>query len=289
MGAAHVYLGAQRTSPVGEFAGPHPPEEVEALLHRALPVGAFPTRPVGCASHLIDLFGGVVAHEGLASADELQGVLVQRLEVVGGIEGLQCLPGPPRLLGHHRGQVEVLMAVHQALFSEAADGLEAETVIRPAGDEPGDVLGDGVDVFHVFFGGVGVVHAQVASTAELAGDAEVETDGLGVADVEITVGLGREAGDDRLYAACCQVLLDDLADEVLTFLRLRILGGLIAAVGLPVRVQIHHRLPFHPVRRPAGAHLSGSVPQDTLSALDRGSRPAVDQAREGDSCCQILK
>ncbi len=41
--------------------------------------------------------------------------------------------------------------------------------------------------------GVGVVEAQVAAAAELLGDAEVEADGLGVADVEVAVGLGGKA------------------------------------------------------------------------------------------------
>ena len=47
-----------------------------------------------------------------------------------------------------------------------------------------------------------------------AGQAEVQADALGVADVQVAVGLGREAGADRGMAAGRQVLADDLADEV---------------------------------------------------------------------------
>ncbi len=151
------------------------------------------------------------------------------------------------------------MAAKHASFGEAADRLEAETVIRPAGDEPGDILGDGVDVFNVLFGGVRVVHAQVARATELPSYAEVQADGLGVTDVEVAVGFGRETGHHGADAPLSQVPLDDLADEVLTVLRLRILAGLTLAVGRSVAIHIRHRLPFYPVRRPAGARPPGSV------------------------------
>ena len=51
--------------------------------------------------------------------------------------------------------------------------------------------------------------------AEFGGEAEVETDGFGVADVEISVGLGRETG---LHAAAVfvglEVIENDVAQEV---------------------------------------------------------------------------
>jgi hypothetical protein len=48
----------------------------------------------------------------------------------------------------------------------------------------------------------------------LAGDAEVEADGLRVADVQVAVGLGREAGDDLGVAFLRDVARDDVTDEV---------------------------------------------------------------------------
>src|SRR5699024_8875378 len=62
-----------------------------------------------------------------------------------------------------------------------------------------------------------------AGPAELRGDAEVQADRLGVADVQVAVGFGREAGADGVVLAAGQVVADDLADEVL-FHRRRI-GG----------------------------------------------------------------
>src|SRR3546814_2794998 len=63
----------------------------------------------------------------------------------------------------------------------------------------------------------GVVEAQVAQAAELGGDAEVQADRLGVADVQVAVGLGREAGADGGMLSVGQVLAEDMADEVLLF------------------------------------------------------------------------
>ncbi len=82
-----------------------------------------------------------------------------------------------------------------------------------------DVLLDVVDVLLLFLGGVGVVEAQVAAAAEVAGDAEVDGDRLDVADVQVAVGLRREAGDDRLVPAVPQVGGHDLTDEIASFRR----------------------------------------------------------------------
>src|SRR6185503_3481523 len=61
---------------------------------------------------------------------------------------------------------------------------------------------------------VRVVEPEVAPAAELRRDPEVQADRLGMADVEVAVGLGREAGDGRRDATGGDVGGDDLADEV---------------------------------------------------------------------------
>ena len=134
---------------------------------------------------LADLVGGKVVHVGLAGLDELDGPLVQLLEVVG-------------------GEVQVL---------------------APVEPQPADVGLDGVDVLLLFLHRVGVVEAQMAAAAELAGDAEVEADRLGVADVEVAVGLRREAGDDAAVPPLAEVGGDDLADEVAALGRVRRRGA----------------------------------------------------------------
>ena len=86
----------------------------------------------------------------------------------------------------------------------------------PLEAQPAHVRHDGVDVLLLFFFRVGVVEAQVGLAAELVGQAEVEADGLGVPDVQVAVGLGREARlDDRVAVLLgLQVLDDDVADEI---------------------------------------------------------------------------
>ena len=191
-------------------------KQVEVLRHRAVPVGALLPRPVGRAAHLVHLLGRVVADVGLALADQLERVLVERLEVVGGVERLQRFTAALRR--HDRGEVVVLATPQVALLRRPTDRLQAQTVVRPAGDEPLHVRRDGVDVLDVLLGRIGVVHAQVALPAELAGDAEVQADGLGVADVEVAVGLRRETRHHAADAARGQVLLDHLPEEVLALL-----------------------------------------------------------------------
>ena len=121
-----------------------------------------------------DSFRREVVHVGLAGADQVFGPPVQRLEVAG-------------------GKIEVL---------------------APIEAQPAHVPLDGFDILVLFLGGVGVVEAQVAAPAELVGDAEVQAHRLGVADVQVTVGLGREARDHGLYPPGLHVAMDDLADEV---------------------------------------------------------------------------
>ena len=63
--------------------------------------------------------------------------------------------------------------------------------------------------------GIGVVEAQVGLAAELRGQAEIQADGFGVADVQIAVRLRREA---RVYPSLIlvglQVVQNDVANEI---------------------------------------------------------------------------
>src|SRR5207237_8242506 len=80
--------------------------------------------------------------------------------------------------------------------------------------EPLDVGLDRVDVLHLLLLGVGVVEAEVAAPAVLRGDAEVEADRLGVADVEVAIGLrGEPRQDPPAVLPGAVVLVDDVADD----------------------------------------------------------------------------
>ena len=172
---AHVDLGAQHACTVRELARAHAAEQVEVLLDRALPERAVLAGLGERAALDAHLLLALVVDVGLAFLDQVLGPVVELLEVVGRV-------------------IEVL---------------------APVEAEPAHVGLDGVDVLLLLPGRVGVVEAQVAAAAELLGDAEVQADRLGMADVQIAVRLRRKPGDDRLVPARIEVPLHDVADEVL--------------------------------------------------------------------------
>lgn len=57
--------------------------------------------------------------------------------------------------------------------------------------EPLDILFNGVDVFDILLGGVGVVETEVANAAVLLGNAEIDANSLCVADMQVAVRLRR--------------------------------------------------------------------------------------------------
>ena len=220
VGRSHVDLRTKRARAVGEHAHLHAMEEVEVLRDRAFAVGALLAGPVRRPPVTLDLIRLEVADVGLALADEHDGAGVKLVEVVAGVEGLERAPGwriavfGKRGPANHRREVEVGLAVDRLRLRCLALELEAEAVIGPAADQPAHVRDDGRDVLDVLLDRVGVVEPQVALAAVFAGDPEVEADRLGVADVQIAVGLRREARDDPRIAMLRDMLRDDVADEI---------------------------------------------------------------------------
>ena len=105
-----------------------------------------------------------------------------------------------------------------------------EKAVAPVKAQPVDVLLDGVHVLRVLLGGVGVVHPQVAQSAELLSGAEVDAQRLAVADMQIAVGLRRKTGVDGhalKLSAGGDVLLDKSVDEVPALRQLLLHGFLL--------------------------------------------------------------
>ena len=175
VGACQIDLGTQGLFALLELTGTHPAEQVEVFFRAAVA----PRRGTGGlagigAAVLAHLLAGQVIHIGLALGDELLGVLVALIKVIAAVE-------------------------------DAAVGV---------GTQPVQVLDDAVDVFLAFAGGVGVVQTQVEFTAVLVGNGPVDINGLGAADVQIAVGLRREAGVDLLHLALGKVGIDDICQKV---------------------------------------------------------------------------
>ena len=80
--------------------------------------------------------------------------------------------------------------------------------------EPDDIALHRLDELLAFAQRIGVVEAQVGLAAELLGDAEVETDGLGMPDVQKAVRLRREPRNHVLDRVVAQVGANAVADEI---------------------------------------------------------------------------
>ena len=176
VGGGHVDFGAQDVLTVGKLAGPHPAEQVQVFFGGAVAPGTFPSRLRQSAPVLADFVGGETVHVGVAVQDELLGVPVELLKVV-------------------RGVVQVL---------------------APVEAQPLDVGQDGFYVLDVLPRGVGVVEAHMAAGAVvLLAHAKVEADGLGVPDVQVSVGFGRETGyHAAIVGSGGLVVVDDGADKI---------------------------------------------------------------------------
>jgi len=179
VGGGHVDFCPERPFALLELAVAHALEEVQVFLDAAAPEGAFLSRLGERAPVLSHLFRALVADIGLSFFNEFKGIATELSVVVGGVE---------------------------------------EPVV-PVKAQPPYVSDDGVDVFDVFLHWVGVVHPQVAQALVVGGDLEVQAYRLGVADVQIPVGLRREAGVDLgVKPPDAVVLVDDGTDEVNGFL-----------------------------------------------------------------------
>ncbi len=85
----------------------------------------------------------------------------------------------------------------------------------PLESQPAHVFFDRLDVLDILFRRVRIVEAQVARAPELEGDAEVETNRLGVPDMQIAVRFRRESRDHARDDARLQLVRDHRTDEVL--------------------------------------------------------------------------
>ena len=152
----HVDPGAQHARAVREFARLHAPEEVEIFLHWAVAERRVLAGLRQRAAVDADFFLRLVVDIGVAGLDQALGPVIQAVEIV-------------------RGVIEIG---------------------SPVVAEPVHVGLDGIDIFLLFPGRVGVVEAQMALAGELLRDAEIQGNRLGMADVQIAVRLRRESGHD---------------------------------------------------------------------------------------------
>ena len=152
-----------------------------------------------------------------AHAVEQVEVFVHRTVAIGAVgSGFgQGAPGRPDLLG--RQTADERLAPFDQLHGKFAEAFEIVRRIGRTGPretEPGDVALNGVDVLLALPQRIGVVVAQVGAAVELFRDTEVQTDGLGMADVQVAVRLRREPRDDAFAVSRSEIIANAMADEV---------------------------------------------------------------------------
>ena len=103
----------------------------------------------------------------------------------------------------------------QRPFKQLLEIITGKANLRPLKPQPCDVLLDRTNELVALLLGIGIVEAQVALTAKLLGDAEIEANRFGVADLQITIWLGREAClHTSIVLTSCHVGSHHLANKI---------------------------------------------------------------------------
>ena len=171
----HIDLCPEDVRPVHKRTGSHPLEKVQILLDGAVAVGTLFSRLGQRAPVLPHLVRVEVADIGQTFSDELLGIPVELFIVAGGV--IEAIP--------------------------------------PVETQPFHIPDDRPHVFHALPAGVRVVHAQVAASAVLGGDPEIEADRFRMSDVGVAVRFGRKArGHAPPEFAGFDVVVDDVPDEI---------------------------------------------------------------------------
>ena len=176
--ARHVDLRAERLRPVRKLACPHALKEVEILLHGAVPVRIVPARLRQCAAVLPDFVRRQIGDICLPLADENQRDLIHFVKIVAGIE-------------------------------------EAVPIVRT---EPLHIPLNRIDEFILLLCRIRVVKAQAELSAVFLCDSIVQQNGLGMADVKVTVRLRREAGLYMVVDPLREILVNLMFNEIPTLL-----------------------------------------------------------------------
>ena len=196
----HIDFGAQNMRAFGVFAEAHFAEQAQVFGHAALAEGRILAGFSERTTRGAHLFGRLRIDIGEVMLDQGFGELVEIVEIIAGV--IQMIAA--------EGSVIATQPVHR--------------------------FDDRIDVFLIFLFRIGIVEAQMAHTRVIGGQAEIEQDRFGVAEMQIAVRLGRKARADfcgvgrsrvlhrsRAGQACPvtssvfaggEVGVDDIADEI---------------------------------------------------------------------------
>ena len=175
VGRRHVDLRAQGAGTILEFPGPHPGEKIQIFLRRPGAVRAVGAGFGQSAAGGTDFLHRQITDVGESFGDQFERKSVDLVKVVAGME----------------------------------------KVGAPVKTEPSHVFLDALHIFNVFLGRVGVIEPQMAAGARVfLGQTEVQADGFGMTDVQVTIRFRGETRDNGGVLAGPQILLSDLADKI---------------------------------------------------------------------------
>ena len=177
----HIDFGAQHQLTVLILTGAHIAEQLKVFFYRTVTIGAVLARLFKRAAVLGHLIGSQRAHIGFALFNQLNGEVVNGVKIVRSVANLSA----------------------------------------PFTTQPMNILLDGVNVLLGFLFRISIIKPQRAFAVKGFRNAEIQANGFGVADVQITVRLGRKTGHNltRVFAFGNGVF-DQALDEVMGFLGL---------------------------------------------------------------------
>src|SRR5690606_12425806 len=146
----------------------------QILCHTALTVGAVFTRLFESTAVFPRLLRRQIAHIGEPLFDQMHRPKIKLIEVIRGV-------------------------AHSAI---------------PRETQPLHIALNGTNIFFVFFFRVGVIKAQITSTAKFRRQAEIEANGFGVTYMQVAIGFRWKARDDFLMHTCVQILANNLLEKM---------------------------------------------------------------------------
>lgn len=176
VGRSEVDFGTQHIFAFFEFAVLHPFKQIQIFFDRAGTPRAGLAGFGGSPAIFAHLIGRQIAGVRFPFLNQFDSEIVQLIEIIGGIK----------------------------------------FTIFPVEAEPAHVFLDRVDVLYVLFLRIRVIKPQIALPAGIfIGDPEVEANRLGMTDVQIPVGLGRESRmDATIVLACLIIFLNDRTNKI---------------------------------------------------------------------------
>ena len=156
VGGCHIDLCSESVLSLREFTVLHSQKEIHVLFDGSIPIRGILSRLCKCSSVFLHLFRRKRVYICLTFTDEIKSDFIKLIVVIRSI---------------------ILM-------------------FAPVETQPVDIVLYGIDIFHIFLGGVCVIKPKVTDAFILLCQAEVKANALDVSNVEIAVRLRRKACDN---------------------------------------------------------------------------------------------